>query len=283
MKIAVLSDIHGNYPALLEITEHIQRWKPDRVFVAGDIVNRGPRSEECLFFIDDKRRNNGWQVLRGNHEDFVIDRAEQKKPKNEFLYQLFQPVYFTIEQLNNNISRLINLPNEIQELTPENHEIRVVHASMRHNRDGIYPESSDVELREQIAPPPKVFITGHTHRPLIRMLNGTLVVNVGSCGLPFDGDQRAGYAQITHVNGQWTAEIIRTDYDIQQSRKDFYETGFLEGAGPVSRVILQELDTALSQLYFWTVKYEQAILAGEITVSKATEEFLSEPVRKPYW
>jgi putative phosphoesterase len=283
MKIAVLSDVHGNFPALVEITEHIRRWKPDRVFVAGDIVNRGPRSEECLLFLDEKRQYHGWQVLRGNHEDYVIDRAVKKVPKNEFLYPLFQPVYYTIEQLNNDISRLIALPNEFQEITPENHEIRVLHASMRHNRDGIYPETSDVELSNQIAPPPKVFITGHTHRPLIRMLNGTLVVNAGSCGLPFDGDQRAGYAQITHGNGQWHAEIIRMNYDIQQSRKDFYETGYLEGAGPVSRVVLRELDTALSQLYFWTTKYEQAILAGEITVSKATKEFLSEPIRKPYW
>jgi len=115
------------------------------------------------------------------------------------------------------------------------------------------------------------------------MLNGTLIINAGSCGLPFDGDQRTAYAQITGGNGQWQAEIIRLNYDIQQAKKDFNDSGYLEGGGPLSQVILLELESALSQLFNWTKLYAKAVLAGELSVAQATAEFLREPVKKPYW
>ena len=103
------------------------------------------------------------------------------------------------------------------------------------NRDGIYPEDTDYELIHKISPPPAVFVTGHTHRPLIRRANGTLIVNAGSVGLPFDGDTRAAYAQIIHHKGQWLAKIIRLKYNLQLAEKDFLDFGFFEGGGPLRR------------------------------------------------
>jgi putative phosphoesterase len=282
MKIAVLSDIHGNFPALIAVADHIQMWKPDRVFVAGDIVNRGPCSNDCFEFIEEKQQSYGWQVIRGNHEDYVIDQADRKNPGNERGFDLYKPVQFTVKQLNNNIPKLISLPENIREFTPFDHEVRVVHASMRHNRDGIYHETSDAELSLQIAPAPKVFITGHTHRPLIRSLDGTVVINAGSCGLPFDGDQRTGYVQITWQKGRWQAEFIRLKYDFIQAKKDFSVSGYLENAGPLSLVNLFELESATSQLYHWSRRYAKAVLAGATTVSEAVEEFLKAPMRQYY-
>ena len=58
MKIAVLADIHANYRALETTIDHVERWKPDHVFVAGDIVNRGPRSLCCLQRIEEKHKND---------------------------------------------------------------------------------------------------------------------------------------------------------------------------------------------------------------------------------
>ena len=52
MKIAVLADIHANYRALETVVQHVENWRPDSVLVAGDIVNRGPRSFCCLEYIE---------------------------------------------------------------------------------------------------------------------------------------------------------------------------------------------------------------------------------------
>ena len=56
------------------------------------------------------------------------------------------------------------------------------------------------------------------------MPNGRLVVNAGAVGLPFDGDTRASYAQLTWQCGAWHADVIRLDYDRRQAGRDFYET-----------------------------------------------------------
>jgi len=283
MKIAVLSDIHGNFPALEKVTDHIESWKPDLVFVAGDIVNRGPRSNDCLDFLRKKQRDSGWRIIRGNHEDYVISRADPEDPKSGPVYDIYQPTHYIYKQLNYDVSGLVSLPDVITEYGPDQQEIRMVHASMRHNRDGIYPETDAINLEEQINPPPAVFITGHTHRPLVRKIGGSLIVNAGSVGLPFDGDRRTGYAQIIFRGNRWEARTVRFEYDIAQAKKDFYDTGYLEGAGPISKMVLLELQLALSQLWHWSARYTMAILDGRMTVAESTEEFLKDPIIKPYW
>lgn len=283
MKIAVISDIHGNFPALETVVDHLESWRPDRVFVAGDTVNRGPRSHDCWKFIHARSKNQDWKIIRGNHEDFVLSRADPEEPKSGPRYELSKPAHFTYQQLDYDVSDLKSLPQAYCETPLDYGEIRMVHASMHHNRDGIYPESIPAEIQEKISPPPEVFITGHTHRPFIRKINSTLVVNAGSVGLPFDGDPRTGYAQISTQNGQWKAQVIRLTYDIAQAEKNFYDTGYLNNAGPMAKLFLLELELALSQLYQWFTKYSQPVLKGKISVAQATEDYLREPSTKPYW
>jgi len=68
MKIAILSDIHGNLPALQAVAADIERWQPDLVVVNGEIVNAGPCSPSCIHLMH-QQASFGWQVLRRNHED----------------------------------------------------------------------------------------------------------------------------------------------------------------------------------------------------------------------
>jgi len=283
MKIAALADIHANYRALETVMDDIERWKPDAVFVAGDIVNRGPRSSCCLQQIEEKRHNSGWQVIRGNHEEYVIERDQPNDPKSGPFYEMIRPIHFAYNQLHGDISVLKALPQQISLDYGSAGEVRMLHASALGNRDGIYPETNDCQLEKKIAPPPAVFITGHTHRPLVRSLNGTLIVNVGSVGLPFDGNTRAGYAKIVWQNRTWQAEIIRLEYDLQTAEQDFYTFGFMEQGGPLTALILLELQTGLGQLYQWVEKYSRPIKQGRITIEQATQDFLENPISEPYW
>ncbi|MEA3350133.1 MAG: metallophosphoesterase, partial [Chloroflexota bacterium] len=130
MKIAVLADIHANYPALLEVAEHVQRWGPDAVFVAGDTVNRGPRSLECLRFVQERVENEGWRVIRGNHEGYVIWHARPDAPRSGTLFDVFRYSYWTYEQLGADVSVLKALPKQVSQNHSEAGEFRVVHASM---------------------------------------------------------------------------------------------------------------------------------------------------------
>ncbi|NTU66001.1 MAG: metallophosphoesterase, partial [Chloroflexi bacterium] len=71
MKLAVLADIHSNWRALQAVADHIEQWQPDRVVVAGDVINRGPRPVECADFI----LARGWAWVRGNHEEYVLSHV----------------------------------------------------------------------------------------------------------------------------------------------------------------------------------------------------------------
>lgn len=274
MKIAVLADIHANYPALQAVSDHIEKWRPDFVYVAGDIINRGPRTRDCLRFVQKKQQSEDWRIIRGNHENYVIARAAPDAPQSGPQFELFRPVHFSYQQLNGDVSDLKALPEILSLTLPNANDLRVVHASMQGTRIGIYPEMDDAAIRKRIVPPPSIFVVGHTHRPLIRKIDKTLVVNTGAAGLPFDQDTRASYAQLTLINRTWHAEITRIGYDIEAAKRDFYEMGFLEHGGPLAKLILRELTFGISQLYTWTSNYGDPILKGEITIEQAVDVFL---------
>ena len=274
MKLAVLSDIHSNIAALREVTGHIEAWKPDQVVVAGDLVNRGPRPLDCLRFVQEKQHSCGWLTLIGNHEEYVIKNTRVKVAENDPRFEIHRSSYWTYQKLNYNVSALEAMPFKLSLSAPDGSEIRLTHASMRGTRAGIYWHTPDDAYPELIGQPqPPLFCVGHTHIPLIRRIDGTLVVNAGAAGLPFDGDRRASYAQLTWCKGRWDARIVRLDYDRQQAERDFEDSGFLDEAGPLARLMLVELRTAHSQLYQWTARYEKAVLAGEISMEQSVQEF----------
>jgi predicted phosphodiesterase len=280
MKLAVLADIHGNYQALQTVAAHIEQWQPDMVVVAGDVVNRGPRPLECLQFVQQKVRSEGWLTVRGNHEDYVIEYTTPENVPVGIEFESFRSAYWTYQQLNGDVSALQAMPFKVDLAAPDGQPVRVVHASMRGTQDGIFPMTPDPELRDKIqddhCQPPALVCVGHTHWPLIRTLDETLVVNVGSVGLPFDGDRRAAYGQLTWRQGRWQAEIIRLEYDRQQAERDFFESGYLEGGGPVVRLILDEFRIARPHLYRWTKDYQPLALSGELSLEETVIQYLTE-------
>lgn len=274
-KLAVLADIHGNLPALQAVADHIARWKPDAVVVAGDIVNRGPRSRECLRFVLARAADAGWRIIRGNHEEYVLRVARdpgELRPGLEGAVR--ENVAWTTEQLGDDVALLQPLAEQVSLAAPDGGEARVVHASMRHNRDNILPDTPDDVLRQQIAPAPPLICVGHTHRPLIRSVDSTLVVNAGSVGLPFDGDARASYAQLTWRPG-WRATIARVEYDRAQTERDYISTGFMRDSGVIAELIYDEFRTARPRLFRWMERYHDPVLAGELTAAESVRDYLA--------
>ena len=275
MKLAVLADIHSNWQALQVVADHIERWQPDRVVVAGDVINRGPRPVECLDFVLNMQRERGWLLVLGNHEEYVIHHAHPGEPIAGPWVQIWGASRWTYEKLQCDVSALEAMPFQQSWQILDGSEVRVVHASMRGTRDGIFRETPDAVLRRKIAPAPKLFVVGHTHKPLARTIDGTLVVNVGAAGLPFDLDPRACYAQLTWRAGRWAAQIVRLEYDRAQADRDYDETGFMDEAGPVALLIRDELAQARSNLFEWTRDYEMAVVSGQMTMAESVQRFLA--------
>lgn len=277
-KIALLADIHGNLVALQAVLADLERWSPDLVVVAGDIVNRGPRSLECLELVLEFGATRDWQILRGNHERYML-QYERDRFEPEFLpvgprRELIRPIAWTHTSLVPHLPVIAALPEKLQ-FNLDDEPVAIYHASVRHDRDGVTSDSADALLREQIDPAATLFGIGHTHVPFVRRLDGTLVVNAGSVGLPFDGDTRAAYARIRRRSAEWSAEIVRVPYDLPAALRDVEASGMLEAVGAQAPLMLRELETGRSLIYGFVYAYYERILSGAITIDEAVQQYLN--------
>lgn len=263
--------------------DHLQRWQPDQVIVNGDIINRGPRSLACLRLVLERQKTDGWVLIRGNHEEYVLSCAGMETPARGPEFELTRFAHWTYQQLNGELAALQRWQDTFCWTAPDRSEFRVTHASMHSNRDGIYPKTGDAELRRKIQPAPAVFVTSHTHVPLIRMIDNTLVVNVGAVGSPFDQDRRLSYGQFTwRKAGGWQARLVRVPYDYEQIERDYVASGFLSEAGPFAQLMLVELRKARGLVYRWARHHEAALLAGQIGMEESVRDILAKEDVRPF-
>jgi putative phosphoesterase len=275
MKIAVLSDIHGNVPALEAVLEDIARWAPDRVIVNGDVVNRGPYSLRVLHQL--KQCGLNCELLSGNHETFTRFAAENPLAPDDPGYDLRRFAQWTAAQLGAQVLEEISQWGNHVDLTDleGGASFHVTHGSRRGNRDGISARTPEAALADKLGEPRDLFVASHTHKAMTRRYNGTLVVNTGSVGQPLDGDPRASYGRFTFQRGKWQADIARVCYDKEQAERDFIESGFVDGGGPLAELIMREHKENRMYVGPLMAQYHDAIKAGEITLREAIDAFLA--------
>ncbi|UCE88514.1 MAG: metallophosphoesterase family protein [Pseudomonadota bacterium] len=273
MKIAVLSDIHGNVPALDAVLGDLERWAPDEVIINGDLVSRGPLSLACMELL--RRRCPQARYIKGNHEEFVVASARQPCDPDDPLFDLYRFAQWTARQIDGEVEVLDAWPDHFELTDIEGGSFHITHGSRLGNRDGIRPDTADADLSEKLGDPRDLFVGSHTHRPLLRRYNGTLVVNTGSVGQPFDGDHRAAYGQFTFHNGCWQAEIARVAFDKARASRDFFESGFVEECGPVAHLIHVEFEQARIHVGPWRRQYMPAIKARQTTVAESVRAYLA--------
>ena len=276
MRIAVLSDIHANRLAFEAVQRAVADAQPDHVVVAGDVINRGPEPRVCLEGILRCQDEQGWKVLKGNHEDFVLQEAAGHPFSDEWVRKLYAHTHWTMQRVRDLLPSVEKWPDHHSIRGPDGTEVRFVHASMRSNRHGLYEEMKEPELAELTAPSPAVLVAGHTHVPFIRQINGTLIVNAGAVGMSFDGIQQASFALLDWKDKRWHAQIIRVDYDHDATEQAFFDTGFIDDAGVMAPLILDEWRQARPRLGPWHRHYESRVASGQLTIEESVALLLEE-------
>lgn len=274
MKIAVLSDVHGNLPALEAVLDDIARWQPDEVIVNGDLVNRGPLSLEVLQLM--QREYPEARLLRGNHENWLVRSSSLAPDLESHTYEIDRFAYFALRQLGKKIDDIAHWDDHLDLTDLEGGSLHITHGSRKGDRHGISPETEGDELIERLGDPRDLFVGSHTHRAFRRLHNGNQVVNTGSVGQPFDSDERAAYVQLQFLGGRWQVQGVRVAYDRERAIRDFQQSGFLDQGGALTRVIFREFLEARVHVGPWRRKYLAAVQAGEISVVDAVERYLGE-------
>jgi predicted phosphodiesterase len=274
LKIAVLSDIHGNVPALEAVLEDIARWQPDTVIVNGDLVNRGPCSLDVLQLL--AREQPAARLLRGNHENWLLRSAASGPQPDSLTHEIDRFAHFALRQLGQSIEEIACWDDHLDLTELEGGSLHITHGSRKGDRHGISPECEGQALQEKLGDARDLFVGSHTHRAFSRYHNGNLVVNTGSVGQPFDGDERAAYVRLQFREGQWQTESVRLAYDRGRAITDFERSGFFDEGGALTRVIFREFLEARVHVGPWRRKYLEAVQAGEISVVESVERYLKE-------
>ncbi|MDB4908115.1 MAG: hypothetical protein JWO05_2899 [Gemmatimonadetes bacterium] len=244
MRLAILSDIHGNLLALEAVLADLAARAPDAVVNLGDCATSPLWPRETVELLD----TLGWPTVRGNHDRWLVEAP----PRDS----LPRSVSFTRASLTHEQrARYASLPASL-ELAPGTLALHGRPSSdseylLEEKVDGRLANSTLRTLDQRLAGVAHdVVLCGHSHQQhFAYATGGRLVLNPGSVGCPRSADDEpldtveagsphARYAVITQRGARWSVEMIALDYAFSEvagqatrnGRAD-WATGFLHGAG----------------------------------------------------
>ena len=225
-RIAVITDIHGNLPALEASLEAIGRIGVDEVYCGGDLVGYGPHPNEVCALIAER----GIPTIYGNY-DYAIARDLEDcgcayvTAHDRELGQ--QSVAWTLEHTERAAKDFMReLPFDLH-FSVGKQGVHLVHGSPRKVNEYLF-EDKPARLYERLAAAEsdQVLVFGHTHKPWIHTYGEVLFVNCGSIGKPKDGDPRAGFAVLeADERGHVRASIERVPYDAEAVAREVAAAG----------------------------------------------------------
>jgi predicted phosphodiesterase len=220
MRIAVISDIHGNQLALEAVLRDLeQQPRCDQLVIAGDLCLNGPCPREALQTVRDLH----CPVIQGNVDLETVTRAPEKGAKKR------NTVGWTREQIGKDgIDYLAGLPFSYRVSNPAGPDLLIVHANPLNLEDALFPNADDQTLESFLGGLDVrvgALAFGHLHIAYTRRWRHLLLADVASCGLPRDEDLRAAYGILSWQQDQWEAEIRRVPYDVQAVVKQIKRCG----------------------------------------------------------
>lgn len=219
MRLAILSDIHGNLSALRAVVQDIARRGVDAIVNLGDSLSGPLQPLETAEYL----MAQPWVHLAGNHERQLLDFSPEKRgPSDRYAHSRLNAAVFAwiaklkpAQRFSDEIFLCHGTPRSDIEYFLDTIEGERVRAAR--------PEEIEQRLGSIAA---DVIVCGHTHVPrMVRSRRGQLLVNPGSVGLPAyaddhphyhvveNGSPDSRYAIVEGHAGSWTAQLLAVPYD----------------------------------------------------------------------
>jgi predicted phosphodiesterase len=238
VRIAIVSDIHGNRTAFEAVLADLRQTSPDLILHGGDLADAG----SSPVWIVDQIRDLGWPGVVGNTDEMLstpetFGEFASQSPKLQPLWSAIREMAAaTREALGEERLAWLRAMPRVQIHSP----MALVHASPESPWRAPVPEASDAELESVYSPLGQpVAIYCHIHRAYIRSVSGMTVANSGSVSLSYDGDRRAAYLLLDESK----PAIRRVDYDVDR------EITALSGCGlPHAEWIAKTLESGRPQM-----------------------------------
>lgn len=223
--VAVITDIHGNLPALQAALARIEELGIERIFCGGDLVGYGPHPNEVCALIEQR----DIPTIYGNY-DYAIARdlndcgcAYVTQHDRELGQRSVEWTLANTSQESKDF--MLDLPFDLH-FPIGSIDVHLVHGSPRKVNEYLF-EDKPASLYERLAAAESdpVLVFGHTHKPWVREYGGVLFVNCGSVGKPKDGDRRGAFAILTPSSKTVGVSIERITYDADSVAEEVREAG----------------------------------------------------------
>jgi putative phosphoesterase len=224
MRVAVLSDIHGNLLGLDAcLTDLESQGGAEAVAIAGDLCLDGPKPKKVLQRLEEI----GATCIRGNTDRYISEEEFDEKFEPAEVAQ----IAWTRREVGERwLSWLKELPFALR-IGEDDNQLLIVHANPKSDDEHIWPDADEALLQRLIGDERATAIAfGHLHLPYVRLWRRTLLVNVASAGLPKDGDPRVGYVIFTERDGGWEAKHRRVPFDVKRVATQLADCGIPESA-----------------------------------------------------
>jgi putative phosphoesterase len=216
MRLALISDVHGNRVALDAALADIERIGVDGGVCLGDVAQGGPQPAEVL----DRVRELGWPVILGNADDFLL-RVPEDSPEPITERQLAVREWTRSRLTAAHLELIASFAPTIELELPAGGKLLACHGSPRSYDDVLLPETVPGRAYKKDA---DVIAGGHTHLQWTRQIGPVLFVNPGSVGLANDRHRPpdairptpvAEYALLHAGEGGIAVEFRRVPYDVE--------------------------------------------------------------------
>ena len=243
MKIAIISDLHGNIDALESVLSDIKMENCTKIFCLGDIAMAGPEPRTTIRKIQELMKSKDFHIIQGNTDSMLSVFSFDTHKAIENVNAVMASAYLADSQLLNEEEKnfLKNLP-EKEEIELFGIKILLVHGSPRKNNENIYPNLKIEEVEEMIKDTnANIIFCGHTHIPCGYQTNTEqTVVNVGSIGRPFSEVPDSCYAimDINETNATYTIKHKFVKYDVEKAAEKIIKRGF-EGSDKLAKMLIK--------------------------------------------
>jgi predicted phosphodiesterase len=224
MRLALLSDIHGNVTVLEAVLKDISaKGSVDGYWILGDLVAIGPRPIEVLEHL---HTLPSVTITRGNTDRYVTTGARPQPQLEtltndlEFLKRMarFNEGFAWTQGMvaaSGWFNFLKELPLETRLTLPNGTRLLGVHASPNTDEgEGVHPNLTDEALQIALANcDADLICVGHTHWPLSKHIDGKHVINLGSVSLPMEPSLLATYMILESTEASYTAKHYQVSYD----------------------------------------------------------------------
>ncbi|HLJ59168.1 MAG TPA: metallophosphoesterase family protein [bacterium] len=231
MRVAIISDVHGNVRALEAVLAAVRARGPfDEIVNGGDLALGGPRPREAM----EALRALGYPTVVGNTDQWLVggvDALEAPPP----LHAVRDWARRRLGSEDLAYLRVLPMSHRIEPAGGP--PLVIVHATPTSTMVSVNPDAPAEMLADMLAQAQtRALAYGHIHKAYVREVGDAVVVNVGSVGLPFDGVAKPAWAMLTLRDGRWQGEIVRVPYDTEAVARDLLQSDHPAAATFAGRV-----------------------------------------------